>query len=179
MRQRGAPAGSPGAWLCAGALAWAVGVFVGCEPNGGFEPPPPEGLCGAIVANPAIRDGFPEALEVNLRLRLDTLDSLPATLRSLEDPLLGPCAPRPLFEDAPIRVNRALSADSLSGLEFGPQRLINIVGSVQPSCGPAMLAVVSLMANDNVELRLLSPRENQPLGFGLFVLARDGCSTGT
>lgn len=157
--------------------AWSASLALACEPTQGFESPPPGGLCGTIATSPAVRDGFPAQLQLNLRLNLDTLGSLPGTLTSLEDPTVGPCAPRPLFDEAPLRASPALSADGLSGLEFGPARLLNILGSVQPSCGPAMLAVVSLMRDDSVELRLLRPRDNQPYGFGLFLFSRPGCLT--
>ena len=90
-----------------------------------------------------------------------------------------------LFNGAPLRTMPALDRDPLSSVEFGSGRDYNFFAWVDSSCQGTMLAVVSLMRNDDIELRLLKPKPlpapgagpaDQP-GFGLFYLSRpnSGC----
>jgi hypothetical protein len=102
-----------------------------------------------------------------------------------DDAERGLCMPVALFEGAPLRTLPKLDNDALSLLEFGEGRDYNFFAWVDSSCQGTMLSVVSLMRNDDVEVRLFKPRAlpaqdadpaEQP-GFGLFHLTRQrsGC----
>ena len=96
-----------------------------------------------------------------------------------------PCAPDPLFEAATLRAIEEAFHDPLSALQFGEGREHNFLTWVDSSCQGTMLAVVSLMKNDEVELRLLKPAPLPPpdavpadrTGFAQFRLRRgqDDC----
>jgi hypothetical protein len=109
---------------------------------------------------------------------------------STDDAAAGLCAKATtragaLFEDAPLRTIPTLDHDLLSMIEFPTGRDYNFFGWVDSTCQGTMLAVVSLMRNDDVEVRLLKPApmpvpdagpEATP-GFGMFYLGLDaaGC----
>ena len=91
-----------------------------------------------------------------------------------------------LFNGAPLRTMPQLDRDGLASLEFGSGRDYNFFAWVDSTCQGTLLAVVSLMRNEDVEVRLFKPAalpapgagpELQP-GFGLFTLQRRdaGCS---
>jgi len=119
-----------------------------------------------------------------MRLQLDTdaLTTFPGTLTT--DDEIGICGATPLFGDARLRAIEQVQSDQLSLLEFGDGREFNLLCWVDSCLGP-MLAVVSLMKNDTVEVRLLKPRpepnDSTPAaerpGFIVFTLRRysEGC----
>jgi hypothetical protein len=75
-------------------------------------------------------------------------------------------------------VTTELFADPLSLLEFGAAREYNFLSWVDSPCLGRALAVVSLMHDDSVEVRLLRPGtvdEPDSTEFGVFQLTRD-CS---
>ena len=84
-----------------------------------------------------------------------------------------------------MRAIEQVQSDQLSLLEFGDGRELNFLAWVDSTCLGPVLAVVSLLKNDGVELRLLKPRpapgENAPAaerpGFIVFTLSRydEGC----
>nr|PZN29496.1 MAG: hypothetical protein DIU78_00090 [Pseudomonadota bacterium] len=104
-----------------------------------------------------------------------------------DDATDGLCAEagKPLLEDAPLRAIPELDHDPLSTLEFGEGREYNFFGWVDSTCVGTLLAVVSLMRNGEIEVRLLKPAALPPPnappdrrpGFALFHLARrdEGC----
>jgi hypothetical protein len=62
-------------------------------------------------------------------------------------------------------------------LEFGEQREINLMGWVDSVCDGTYLTVVSLLRNDDVEVRVMRSEKNATDGteegpFGLFQLRR-------
>jgi hypothetical protein len=161
----------------------ALALLGGCRDIERFDTAEGEAYCGAIVTAPFVFEGFP--VDLRLRLRIDTghLDSVPGTIST--DDSGGECAPKPLFDRAELRVAPDVLSDPLSTLEFGHGRELNVIAWVRPSCSQPMLAVVSLMKNDDVELRLLrAPREPtatepDPLaGFALFQLRRQNGACG-
>lgn len=157
-----------------------------------FDTPNGAAYCGSLVAAPPFEAGFvPESARPSLNLAL-TIDGTALTTRSeapaivgrlsSDDAANGLCSAdgQPLFNGAPLRSMPALDRDPLSSLEFGSGRDYNFFSWVDSTCQGTMLAVVSLMRNDDVELRLLKPKplpaptagaQDQP-GFGLFYLAR-------
>ncbi|HWA74581.1 MAG TPA: hypothetical protein VG937_19685 [Polyangiaceae bacterium] len=154
--------------------------------------------CGSLVASPVFEEGLlpkgrPRSLQLGLSLDIGTLtsrgdESLIVGRLSSDDRDRGLCsaAGQPLFDAAPLRTMPALDHDLLSTLDFGSGRDYSFFSWVDSSCQGTLLAVVSLMRNEDVEVRLFKPAalpapgagpELQP-GFGLFTLQRRdaGCS---
>lgn len=167
-------------------LLAATACFVlgtGCRDTARFDTAAGEAYCGSMVTAPLVSDAFvPDGQPPRLRVRL-TLDTshLATTLGTLSsDDTEGLCAPQPLFTDASLRAISQVQHDALFGLDFGDGRDVNLLTWVDTTCLGAVLAVVSLMKNDDVELRLLKPATTPPPnadaldrpGFALFPLAR-------
>jgi hypothetical protein len=153
-----------------------------CRDLGRFDTRPGEAYCGSMVSARFVRGGLlprNEGPSLNMRLTLDTarLDTIPGTI-STDDQVRGFCAPLPLFQDAPLRAIEQVASDDLSLLEFGAGRDLNFLAWLDSSCTQTMLAVVSLMKDDSVEIRLLKPAPqrqgvdaaNAQPGFGIFRL---------
>ena len=173
------------------ALALCASAALGCRDLSRFDTEGNEAYCGSMVSTPVFQEGFlPQGAVPRLRLKLqldtDALSSLPGVI-STDDATTGLCsgADRPLIDQAPLRAIQELSHDPLSMLEFGDGRDHNFFGWVDSTCQGTMLAVVSLMNDDKVEVRLLKPAplpapdappERRP-GFALFPLTRQnqGC----
>jgi hypothetical protein len=158
-------------------LCFFLLLGAGCRDIDRFDTGDGEAYCGTIVTAPFVREGFPTNLRVRLRIDTDRLDSVPGIITT--DDVAGPCAPAPMFQEAELQITSDVLHDPLSTLEFGEGRDMNIVSWVRSGCAGPMLAVVSLMKNDDVELRLLKPPEppvtpeEQPSGgFALFQLRR-------
>jgi hypothetical protein len=160
---------------------------LGCRDLDSFDSKPGEAYCGAIVGQPAFQSGFikqkqPPDLELGLVLDIERLTSRPGELSS-NDALTGMCAapgaPQRLFDNAPLRAIPEVDQDVLSTLTFGEGHVHDFFAWVDSSCQGTMLAVVSLMKNNQVELRLFKPaRVPQPgatpfdePGFAVFHLA--------
>jgi len=160
-----------------------------CRDLDRFDTGEGEAYCGSLVNAAFAREGFlpegaPPALEMRLRLDIDRLASRPGAV-STDDAEGGLCAPEPLFDEAPLRAIDEAFHDPLSLLEFGAGREHNLLVWVDSSCVGTMVGVVSLMKNDDVEVRLLKPALEPPAGaspaerpgFALFCLRRhqDDC----
>ncbi|MEO6598732.1 MAG: hypothetical protein ABIQ16_02595 [Polyangiaceae bacterium] len=139
--------------------------MLGCRDLKGFDSKPGEAYCGAIISQPAFQDGFvkqnqPPDLELGLVLDVERLTSRPGELSS-NDALNGMCAapgaPQRLFDNAPLRAIPEVDHDELSALTFGEGHVHDFFAWVDSSCQGTMLAVVSLMKNNQVELRLFKP----------------------
>jgi hypothetical protein len=173
--------GRAGPWLsCVGAL-FAASALLACDDLSRFDNADGSAYCGNIVAAEFVREGFDHRPRLQLRLNMDSLDEVPGRLRT-DDAEDGPCAPLATFEDAKLRISRKLQADSLSQLQFGEQREINLLTWVDSSCDGTYLAVVSLLKDDSVEVRMMRSeadakgRETGP--FGLFRLTRHAAECG-
>jgi hypothetical protein len=169
-----------------------VALLVGCTNLGRFQPGPGETYCGSMVSAPIFHDGLlPEGVPPTLTLRLDLdvtrLDTEPGRLSS-GDGSYGLCQPQPLFSRSSLRAIKPLEHDPLSMLEFGEGRDANVLAWVDSSCQATMLAVLSFMRDQSLELRLLKPKAQPPPqappadrpGFGLFNLrltAEGQCGT--
>jgi hypothetical protein len=173
------------------------GLLAGCSSLDRFDTKGSAAYCGGLVVRPPFSEGllptgyYPPSLVLRFNLDVGALTSRGAEpvvvgKLSTDDAAAGLCAPHALFEEAPLRTIPTLDHDLLSLLEFPTGRDYNFFGWVDSSCpGTTMLAVVSLMRNDDVEVRVLKPAQ-QPLpgagpketpGFGMFYLHRDdaGC----
>jgi hypothetical protein len=158
-------------------LIFGLLLLGGCRDIDRFDTGDGEAYCGTIVTAPFVREGFATNLRVRLKIDTDRLDSVPGTITT--DDLAGPCTPAPLFQDAELRVTPDVLHDPISTLEFGEGRDMNLITWAHSGCQGPMLAVVSLMKNDDVELRLLkppsaplAPGEDPGGGYGLFQLRR-------
>jgi hypothetical protein len=156
----------------------AITALAGCRTLDRFDTGDGEAYCGNIVSAAFIRDGFPPDLRLMLDLDTSRLESAPGTISS-NDGTGGPCAPQASFENAPFIVTDAVFHDQLATLDFGEGRDANFVAWVQSTCQGPMLAVVSLMKSDDVEVRLMKPpvaktgtTPDVAPGFALFQLSR-------
>ena len=140
----------------------------GCRNLDSFSGKPGDAYCGQLLSQPEFQDGFLPLgsrpnLELELRLDTSKLTSEPGILRS-NDAATGLCASTSgaLFQDAPLRAIPAVDHDVLSTLSFGEGHEHDFFAWVDSSCQGTMLAVVSLMKNDQVEMRLFKPARLPP-----------------
>lgn len=179
-----------------GALVGAL-VQVGCNSLDRFDTKGNAAYCGSLVASPTFEEallpkGRPRSLQLSLTLDIGALTSrgdepVEVGVLSSDDRDRGLCSAQglPLFNAAPLRSMPVLDHDLLSTLEFGSGRDYSFFAWVDSTCQQTLLALVSLMRNEDVEVRLFKPAalpppgagpELQP-GFGLFTLRRQrmGC----
>jgi hypothetical protein len=143
--------------------ALAAFVLLGCHNLDGFDTKPGQAYCGTIAGTP-FQEGFlndNEPPDLALALTLDTskLTSEPGILSSNSG---GICGDQPLFQDAPLRAIPAVDRDAISTLTFGEGHEHDFFAWVDSTCQGTMLAVVSLMKNNQVEMRLFKPARLPP-----------------
>jgi hypothetical protein len=152
----------------------ALGTL-GCERLDRFDNKDGSAYCGNIISAEFVREGFETLPRLQLQLDMSALDTFPGRLTT-DDSADGPCRPLATFNKAKLRVSSKLQADALSQLEFGEQRELNLVGWVDSACDGTYLAVVSLLRDDDVEVRLMRSQANakhEETGpFGVFKLSR-------
>jgi hypothetical protein len=174
------------------ALAGVATLALGsCRNLDRFDTTGPAAYCGSIIGGPVFESGFirkgaPPVLELKLELDTSSLADRPGQL-STHDEASGFCAPEPLFKDAWLRAIPELLHDALSQADLGPGHEHDFFAWVDSTCSGSMLAVVSLLTNGAVEVRLLKPGADVPdladtdqdkrAGFALFYLQRSqtGC----
>jgi hypothetical protein len=149
---------------------------VGCHDLDRFDTGNDEAYCGSIVSGGPFREGFPANLRLRATIDTSNLTTLPGTLTTDDQS----CSATPLLHAAPMRATEQLLHDPLSTFDFGTGRDHNFFAWVDSSCQGPMLAVVSLMKNNDVEVRLMKPPtppatgtgDPDPAWFGVFQLAR-------
>jgi hypothetical protein len=175
------------------AVCSALGAFValGCHDLDGFDTKPGDEYCGTIIGTP-FQAGFlaknqPPNLEIGMTLDTSKLTSEPGILRS-NDAATGLCSAngQPLFQNAPLRAIPEVDHDALSTLTFGEGHEHDFFAYVDSTCQGTMLAVVSLLKNNLVEVRLFKPERLPPSnptpaetpGFAVFhlVVEKGGCA---
>ncbi len=173
---------SPLALLAAPALAFAA---LGCEDVSRFSTTGAEAYCGAVVVGSEFREGLSPRVVMSVTLdasHFDGPDSPGALTTSEPSDEGGPEVH--LFDAAPLRIIAPLRHDPLSQLIFGDGRDKNAIFAVSPNDPKegSMLAVVSLMHDDTIQVRLLRPgsvggSSDQDQVYGLFSLVREpaGC----
>lgn len=142
-RSRRSPSMSLAAAGCL--LAVAGGA---CNDVNHFTTDPDEAYCGAIVDGAFVREGFAPGVRSRMTFDSDRLYTGPGLVWTNDG----------LFNAAPLRAVPKLMNDSLSMPSFGDGRernLIEFIDPTDPSRGPGILAVVSLMHDGSVELRLV------------------------
>ena len=141
-------------------VALAACCALSCHDLDDFNTKSGDAYCGSVGLT-VLQDGFvgrnamPD-LELSLTLNTGKLSSEPGFLRS-SDASNGFCAPRPLFQDSPLRAIPEVDHDVLSALSFGEGHEHDFFVWVDSTCQGTMLGVVSLMKNRQVELRLFKP----------------------
>lgn len=162
----------------AGALA------LGCEDLSRFSTGDGESYCGAIALGAAFRRGFTPRTQMRLTLDAEKVDGSdsPGSLTT-RDLLDDEGTELRLLDGAPLRPIPPLAHDALSRPELGEGRVRTAMYAVTPADpdAEALIAVLSLRTDGDVEVRLLRPGaaddvEGLPPGrrplFGLFTLSR-------
>ncbi len=182
-------------WLMLGILL----ATSSCRDLERFDTKPGQAYCGDLVNGISFDDGFwPDGQPKLLRMQLSELDTnllstfsndtvtIPARLTS-NDGERGLCAEQgqALFENAPLRSIPQIDHDSIATLTFGEGHDQDFFAWVDSTCQGTMLALVSLLRNNDIELRLFKPAALPPPtapadkrpGFALFYLRRNnrGC----
>ncbi len=173
------------------ALVATVLVVAGCRSLDRFDTSGEAAYCGEVVGAQTFQDGFipentPPSLSLVLELDTDHLTTRPGTLTS-NDQTTGLCRAtgEPLFRNASLRAIPEIFHDDLSGAEFGDGHQHDFFAWVDSTCQGTMVAVVSLLTNGAVEVRLMKPAADPPAGapaaerpgFAKFYLTRNehGC----
>lgn len=169
--------------LCSVALA----ASLGCSTLDRFDTKDGEAYCGNIVTSDFVREDFDVDLRLRMTLDTDQLSGVPGTLTTSvvkkKDP--AACLGQPVLHLAPMQITEPMLHDPLSTFDFGTGRDHNFMAWVDSSCAGPLLAVVSLLRNDDVEVRLMKPpaapatagADPAPPGFALFPMTRrqDDC----
>ena len=98
----------------------------------------------------------PPNLEIALTLDTSQLSTVPGKLHS-SDSKNGLCPGQPLFDGADLRAIPEVEHDALSALTFGEGHEHDFFAWVDSTCQGTLLAVVSLLKNNQVEVRLFKP----------------------
>lgn len=179
-------------------LSWlGLAVFsLSCRSLERFDTTGDPAFCGDLVSGPSFHDGFvvdgkPWTLSLALDLDSSKLssfaDNRSAILGSLtsNDSESGLCPEQPLFKSAPLRAIPQVYHDTLSTLSFGEGHDEDFFAFIDSTCQGTMVALVSLLRNGHVEVRLFKPARlpdemapsDQRPGYALFYLTRNdsGC----
>jgi len=162
----------------------------GCKSVARFDTGPGGAFCGELIegstSDGLVPDSDAGAPSLRLALTLDTrhLVDYPGTLTS-DDELGGLCDGQRLFDNARVRTVERTLRDVISSTLITQDHEQDIFTWVDSSCQGTFLAIVSLMVDGTVEIRLFKPMKeadvgapaNQRAGFGVFALARNenGC----
>ncbi|MDI7266889.1 MAG: hypothetical protein QME96_02715 [Myxococcota bacterium] len=159
------------------AAALASLAIVSCRDLEGFSTTGDEFYEGVVVPADSLRRAVPPALAVGTTMRL-TLDV--ARLQSSEpgEEAGTMTTTDSLFSDAPLLPIDPLWHDTLSGLTFPEGRLRSVLYYVRASAsapagyaGANVLAVLSLMVDGSVEVRLIGGPDPDGL-YGVFRLRK-------
>jgi hypothetical protein len=134
---------------------WGLSLIVlaaasGCRDVSRFSTAPGEAYCGPIVQGEFVRQGFSKSVRLRMTFNADLVGQydLPGQITT-DDGLLDGVWMRPIPQ---------LAHDSLSTLNFGEARENNLILAVDPSDpsqGPTILAVISLLRDGDAEVRLI------------------------
>jgi hypothetical protein len=156
-----------------------------------------DAYCGAITLGGSFRAGFSPRVQMRLHVDASRLDG-PGSAGTLSTFEAADSArpERRLLDDAVLQRIPALENDPLSQLDFGEGRLRSVIfgvtpndpdvraakGSAEPPPSESILAILSFLNDDRIEVRLLRPgvvspsSEPVPDGrrplFGVFPLSR-------
>ncbi|HYP89226.1 MAG TPA: hypothetical protein VEQ59_13760 [Polyangiaceae bacterium] len=170
-------------------------MTLSCRELQRFDTPNGEVYCGDLVSGDTFTDGFVRDREPQkLRMMLSKLDTsqlsaysmdnkvgTPARLAS-NDKSTGLCSGQghALFEDSQMRAIPQVDHDAIASMTFGEGHDEDFFAWTDSTCQGTMLGVVSLLRNNDIELRLFKPAaqpdpkalaDKRP-GFALFYLKR-------
>lgn len=161
-------------------LAAALG---GCDGVETFSTAEGESYCGAVTLGRAFREGLSPRVQMRLSLQAERLDDptvSPGRVWAWE-PATQISEARTLADGLALEPIAPLAHDALGTLTFGEGRDRNAMFAIRPPAPDAegMFAVLSLRADDRVEVRLLragvrseeAPDDRSPI-FGVFLLER-------
>lgn len=149
---------SPGRLLLGLAATLALGA---CRDLERFDTEGESAFCGELVGAP-FQTGFlpadaePDTIGLRLTFDIRGLATSPGEITT-NDEAQGLCSPEPLFAAQPLRSVSEAFHDPISMLSFGDGRERNLLVWVDSTCRGTFLGVVSLMRNDEIELRLFKP----------------------
>ncbi len=142
----------------------SLATVVSCRSLERFDARNGETYCGSLVGQGAVSTGFEQTGwegKPVLSLTLNTAelykrDGVPAIMTS-NDAAFGPCTPLPLFDQAKVRTLGVALGDRLSAMRLNEDHDEDLVTYVDSTCSGSMVAILSLIRNGDVELRLLRP----------------------
>ncbi len=135
-----------------------------CTDLSRFDTGKHDSYCGTVVGASFVREGFARTEQAELQLSTADLATTPGRLSTHRDTEV--CDGESRFANADLRPPTKLESDPLSQLEFGQGSELNFMSWVTSTCKGTYLAVVSLMHDDSVELRLI-----QDGSLGVFFVA--------
>ncbi len=161
-----------------------LGASLGCTDLEHFSTGPGDAYCGSVTLGGSFRTGLSPRVQMRLKLDASALDGpgSPGSISTFESADSEP--ERRMLTNAELRRLPAMDNDPLSRPDFGDGRIRNWIFAVSPvdSEAESLVAVLSLRADDTIEVRLLrpgkAPRDNEivPPGrrpiFGIFPLTR-------
>lgn len=177
-RRRGAPA-------VLAVLVVVLALGLGCEDLSRFSTGAGQSYCGTVTLGAAFRRGFTPRTQMRLILDAEKIDTGESpgkvTTRELVDD--ADTAEVRLLDEAPLRLIPPLAHDVLSRPSLGEGRVRTAIYSVTPADpeAEALLAILSLRSDGDVEVRLIRPgasddSKSLPAGrrplFGMFSLRR-------
>jgi hypothetical protein len=143
-----------------------VGAGLGCTDLEHFSTGQGNAYCGSVTLGGSFRMGLSPRVQMRLRLDASALDGpgSPGSISTFESAGPGPEPERRLITDAELRRLPAMDNDPLSRPDFGDGRIRNWIFAVSPADPDAesLLAVLSLRADNTVEVRLLRPGKAPP-----------------
>lgn len=172
-------------------LALAIAcAALGCTNLDHFSTGPGEAYCGAVTLGGSFRTGLSPRVQMRLKLDASLLDGpgSPGTISTFE--ALGPQTERRLLTEAELRRMPAMDHDPLSRPDLGGSRLRSWIFASSPvdTEAESLVAVLSLRADDSVEVRLLRPgkapqgdevvAEGRRSIFGIFSLTKQADTCG-
>lgn len=156
------------------ALAACALALVGCRDLSRFSTRG-DHFEGAVVTGSFVRSGIGPDARMCLTIDTEHLQDAPGAITTSDG----------RFHETPLRPIPQIWHDPLSTLAFGDGRLQNLVYAALPAEGDAgdehdVMAIVSLMQSDRIEVRLLrgapavdaGPRSSAGALFGVFTLER-------
>ena len=152
----------------------------GCDRASDLDTPEGKAWCGQITLGGPYRDGLSPRVQMRLQVTASLLntDAAAGTITTFDS---GDEELPRLLNEAALRPMSAVTHDPLSELEFGQGRDLNYLFAVSPddASQQALLAIVSLRNDDQVEVRLLRPGMSDAVSdanrkgiFGVFLLQR-------
>lgn len=148
----------------------AISFCSGCRSLDRFDTHNEEAYCGKLLGQEDLSVGFEATAwkggKDESSIAIESLRTAHlfeergvAALMTSNDANYGPCSSeqKPLFARAPLRIVGKMLGDKLANLQLADDHEGDFVTFVDSSCSGSMVAVLSLIQNGSLELRLLRP----------------------